>query len=337
MGFIPNKGAGLFKPLAVLFPLTLSLVIVSCANQPAPNDRQEVARKTKIKNPPESNASDDKMDLDSHSWMAKLPDSISLASLNIPGTHNSGALHEPFPRTAKCQQLSIIDQLKIGVRFLDIRCRHVKDRFFIYHGPINQRLSFEAVLGSIYSFLESNQSETLIISIKEENSATQTTRPFTETLHWYIDKNPDKWLLKEAVPNLGEARGKIALLRRFRSAKPFGIPATNWGHDGFFVGSNLFVQDKFKIPDNGTKWKIMQKAFEHSLKDSSSRFHLHFGSGYTQNRLGIPNITAISDPINKKLSEYLKKAPKQRHGCVVLDFINPDLAEAIYKLNFTSD
>ena len=131
MGFIPNKGAGLFKPLAVLFPLTLSLVIVSCANQPAPNDRQEVARITKIKNPPESNASDDKMDLDSHSWMVKLPDSISLASLNIPGTHNSGALHEPFPRTAKCQQLSIIDQLKIGVRFLDIRCRHVKHRFSI--------------------------------------------------------------------------------------------------------------------------------------------------------------------------------------------------------------
>ena len=112
------------------------------------------------------------------------------------------------------------------------------------------------------------------------------------------------------MPNLQAARGKIALLRRFRSAKPFGIPATNWGHDGFFVGSNLFVQDKFKIPDNGTKWKIMQKAFELSLKDSSSRFHLHFGSGYTQNRLGIPNITAISDPINKKLSEYLKKAPQ---------------------------
>ena len=50
-------------------------------------------------------------DLANHTWMSQLSDRVSLASLNIPGTHNSAALQEPFPKTAKCQTLSITEQL----------------------------------------------------------------------------------------------------------------------------------------------------------------------------------------------------------------------------------
>ena len=39
--------------------------------------------------------------------------------------------------------------------------------------------------------------------------------------------------------------------------------------------------------------------------------------------------------INQKLVDYLSRAPHRRHGCLVLDFITPDLARAVYKLNFT--
>ena len=125
------------------------------------------------------------------------------------------------------------------------------------------------------------------------------------------------------------------MLRRFASETPLGIAARDWGHNGFHQGANLFVQDRFEMPDAAAKWKIVERAFQHSLKQQvADRLHLHFASGYTKNGLGIPNITSISTPVNQHLSEYLKTAPHRRHGCLVLDFMTPALSKAIYELNF---
>ena len=70
-----------------------------------------------------------KMEMTGQFWMSRLADDISLSDLNIPGTHNSAARYEPFPKTAKCQRLSLTAQLQAGVRFFDIRCHHKKDLF----------------------------------------------------------------------------------------------------------------------------------------------------------------------------------------------------------------
>jgi len=332
-----NGGVEFSPAMRVLISIVIGLLVVGCGKKTVVEGLEETEAKTEPKPPSKADINRSKMGLASHAWMSKLADRASLATLNIPGTHNSAALHEPFPKTAKCQALPIMDQLKIGVRFFDVRCRHKKDRFSIYHGPINQRLSFEAFLESMFAFLKDNASEALIVSIKEEHSSTETTRSFRETMQWYIDQNPHGWLLKETISNLGAARRKIVLIRRFQSSKSFGISATDWGHNGFFEGTNLFIQDRFKIPNSTAKWGTIQKAFEHSKKDSSDRLHLHFASGYTQNRLGIPNIISISNPINQKLAEYLKTTPRIRHGCIVLDFITQELAEAIYQLNFPAN
>ena len=61
---------------------------------------------------------------DGNNWMGLLNGNLSLASLSIPGTHDSGASYEYWSGTAKCQDISIASQLDIGIRFLDIRCRH---------------------------------------------------------------------------------------------------------------------------------------------------------------------------------------------------------------------
>ena len=63
-----------------------------------------------------------------------------------------------------------------------------------------------------------------------------------------------------------------------------GIPATDWQHDGFYQGANLFIQDRFEIPNASAKWEIVERALQHSIKgESSDRLHLHFASGYTKN------------------------------------------------------
>lgn len=268
-------------------------------------------------------------------WMGRVADTVSLAALNLPGTHNSGARYEPFPNTARCQTLSIPKQLEAGVRFLDIRCRHDQDQFNIFHGPIDQRLTFAQVVKDLVAFLSRNPRETLIVSIKQEHRSQAVTRSFPQTLQSYIDQNPTAWYTKTSIPQLRAVRGKIVLLRRFPGVQALGIPATDWGHDGFHQGKRLFIQDRFQVSSADSKWRIFEKAIQHSLADQSmNRLHLHFASGYTQNFLGIPNITSVSTPVNRKLAEYLNGAAVRHHGCLVLDFITADLAKAIYSLNF---
>ncbi|MBN2842929.1 MAG: hypothetical protein JXM68_07555, partial [Sedimentisphaerales bacterium] len=51
-----------------------------------------------------------------NNWMAAQKDISLLSQLSIPGTHDSGARFEPIGGTAKCQNLTIAEQLAIGVR-----------------------------------------------------------------------------------------------------------------------------------------------------------------------------------------------------------------------------
>src|SRR5687767_7668450 len=75
-----------------------------------------------------------------NNWLTPLDGNLPLSQFSIPGTHDSGALVEPVSGTAKCQNLSIADQLNAGVRFLDIRCRHINDAFAIHHGAVYQNM-----------------------------------------------------------------------------------------------------------------------------------------------------------------------------------------------------
>jgi len=68
-----------------------------------------------------------------NNWMASLNSGLYLSQFSIPGTHETMALYESLSGTAKCQNLSLSSQLDAGVRFVDIRCRHLNNTFVIHH------------------------------------------------------------------------------------------------------------------------------------------------------------------------------------------------------------
>jgi 1-phosphatidylinositol phosphodiesterase len=158
-----------------------------------------------------------------NSWMSVVADQTSIAAISIPGTHDSGATQEQVAGTAKCQNLSITDQLNVGVRYLDIRCRHIDNAFAIHHGAIYQNLNFNDVLNACINFLNSHPTETIIMSVKEEHTPSNNTRSFEQTFDAYVQQNPAKWDLGNNIPTLGSIRGKIRLLRRFSGSSPKGI------------------------------------------------------------------------------------------------------------------
>lgn len=130
-----------------------------------------------------------------NAWMGAINDNTLLSALSIPGTHDSGARVEPIGGTAKCQNLSISEQLEAGTRYLDIRCRHIGDAFAIHHGSIYQNLNFNDVVTACYNFLNAHPTETIIMSVKEEYDATNNTRSFEQTFDSYTQANPTKWVL----------------------------------------------------------------------------------------------------------------------------------------------
>lgn len=275
-----------------------------------------------------------------NSWMSGLQDNISISKISIPGTHDSGARVDApvVSGTAKTQDLSIAEQLNAGVRFLDIRCRHIDNAFTIHHGAIYQNLNFDDVLNACYTFLQNNPSETIIMSVKEEYDASNTTRSFEQTFDSYVQKNPSKWDLGANIPTLGSIRGKIKLLRRFSSGTTKGINASPWADNTTFdinnSGVQLKVQDYYKVTNNDDKWNGISNLLNEAKNDTNGKLFVNFTSGYKPGIFGIPSIPTVSNNINPRLKTFFQSNTHGSFGIMPIDFVNAELSQLIVNTNF---
>jgi 1-phosphatidylinositol phosphodiesterase len=268
-----------------------------------------------------------------NNWLSSFHDKLYVSQLSIPGTHDSGARFESVSGTTKCQNLSISDQLNAGVRFLDIRCRHLSDAFAIYHGSVYEKMNFDDVLEATIGFLDSNPTECVIMSVKEEYTPFGDTRSFEATFDSYVAKNPDKWYLGSGIPELGQARGKIVLLRRFAaSTLPKGIDASVWPNNTSFTtdGGILQVQDWYHVTDNNTKWNYIFALLNAARSGRWNTLYINFSSGFQNGLLWIPNIPAVSHDINSRLGNYFTANVIGRSGIIVMDFADAAKCALIY-------
>ena len=255
---------------------------------------------------------------DGNNWMAGIDGGRSLTEMSIPGAHDAGARFEPLKGTTKCQNLTISELLNVGVRFLDIRCCNTGKEFSIYHGPVFQRLTFAQALTAVSDFLKTNPTETVIMSIKEENSNTGST--FKTVFNSYVAKDPKLWYLKSSLPTLNSVRSKIVLFRRFTGSQ--GIDASNWPDNTSFTSGKLDVEDYYHVPNSSAKWEAVVKHLDAAKAGSKQSLYITFASGYVAGASGLPNITAVSDDVNQKLSGYFQNGGKARYGVVLIDFVD---------------
>jgi 1-phosphatidylinositol phosphodiesterase len=271
-------------------------------------------------------------------WMWDYPDNTWLGSMTLPGSHESGATVEPVAGTAQCQSLSIFDQLNSGVRFLDIRCRHYNDSFVIHHGSVYQHLNFDDVLVAVTTFLHDNPSETVLLSVKEEYTASGNTRPFTDTMIAYLNNTnyanyfwrggaSSPWC-KDYLPTLGEVRGKIILVRRFASFSGWGgtggIDLHNWPDNWAGTYNGAYIQDYYQVSSQTDDHKIA--AINDTLtfaNQNPGTWTINFSSGVTT-VLGVPNIPKVSGPVNNWLSWRFQNPATNGvgFGTILSDFID---------------
>ncbi|KAI0400893.1 PLC-like phosphodiesterase [Xylaria palmicola] len=182
-------------------------------------------------------------------WMAALPDSVPLARLTLPGTHDAATWNytqaaqdalapitatrcpggtAPGPaRVYRCQTRGVADSLDRGVRFLDVRFAPDPSgaaRLALWHGPalLSARAGLGDVLFGLYAWLDAHPTEAVVLSLQHERG----TRANATT----SDAGAQRMLFDEltspaarryvhqgrgALGTLGEVRGKVVLFRRF--------------------------------------------------------------------------------------------------------------------------
>ena len=195
-------------------------------------------------------------------WMKYVDDNKFLDELSIPGTHDSGTCSvdndtEPQSSQVKCQQDYIPTQLLEGIRYFDIRLGKGNDPG-ICHGDFylfkkdGYYLHLSDVIGYFKTFLSENPREALIMLASRGNDEA-TDDSVTTAFAKVMADNPDLFYTSSHVPTLGEVRGKIVLLRRFRldgnsvDGHTWGLDLTEW-------------DDKIKAHSDSTTMCLVQDA-----------------------------------------------------------------------------
>ena len=287
-------------------------------------------------------------------WMARLDDGLPLGGIVLPGTHDSATKNVLLAWFSKCQSLDIGAQLDAGYRYLDIRLAVDGERLRLMHGfagctegpfPWSGRLYLDAVLEQCRDFLRAHPTEAVVFAVKQEHGD-ESVAEFERLLDRYCTdaEMKDFFLLTDRIPTLGEARGRLVLMRRYEDAAGLGaaggIPLL-WDDQGGREDTSLhtaahdngsyhlYVQDRYKYGDTD-KWKAFLGGMA-AGETGADAVSINFLSTNGTAAYGHPyaHAKALNDALLSWDNSVLR-------GWIVVDFASPKLAERIWSRNLTA-
>ncbi len=283
--------------------------------------------------------------------LSDLPDSLPVSMINLIGTHDSATAHCTFESNARCQDTSVADQLRIGIRLLDIRLCRKRKEYYLCHSLADcysdstkdERLTFESILLDCESFLKENPGEFILMSIKQDRGI-QSKRFLPPLYEKYIEKNP-LWYTENRIPTLGECRGKIVFMRRcfltrkYAKNNPCGLDFSKWEDQDKPVfdplplaicdGISAMIQDRYRLPPK-KKWESCAKPFLEGCEVSDRQIAIHFLSTSSK---GV-NPLAAAREINPKFIQYELNRPI---GWIFADFVEEKITEKVMMSNIGGD
>lgn len=314
-------------------------------------------------------------------WMSVIRGETKLTEITMPGTHDSCArkFHNEdalgiTSGISKCQNLNITEQLNAGVRFLDVRCevdasshsvKTVHGSTDCWNGSTYYYLDF--VFQDVYNFLAAHPSETVLISIKEDdgnNGVPHFTNAIYEYIHGYRSQDNyyfygtnynyhDHWYLGKTVPTLESVRGKCVLFNRFdqyigsESGQGVWVDENESGQkikyndmEGSFaepyyanITSNntgigtAHIQDYYKW---STDQKKIATQYMLSLGHYRGEYYINYSS--TVSDSSVPNPENLAKKVNSQYPYYNYEKTKPS-GIFAMDFATEDLCRYIIKNN----
>lgn len=283
-------------------------------------------------------------------WMRGIPDNRKLSELSMPGTHGSIARYNSSAERqwgivegdafafAANQWMTLHQQLIFGIRYLDIRVRHVSNNLQGHHGMVFQGGNMRSYLNEVQGFLRAQPSEMVLMRVKEEYTPSGNTRSFFETFNEIASEYPDLFWKGGHVPTLGQARGKVVLLQDFSGGV---FPGSIWfggilKQDQWDVSSIRSLPEKiasitaFARRVNG--YGGMYLTINHLSGAGTWIRPWQVASAQTFARNGssfVPGYTGT----NYDFKNQLDQGRYQRVGVVPMDFPGPSIVKKIISLN----
>jgi hypothetical protein len=295
-------------------------------------------------------------------WLRRLPDSANLASLSLPGTHQSLSIHGgAWTQTQENHGNSaatLAAQLAAGIRAVDIRVRvNAGNTFTVHHGAVYQQANFDDVLRVLAAFLAQRPTETVLLRLKHECtgelgscSDASGQLAFPDIFDRYRDAHPGLFWAPSvnrstaaATPSLGAVRGRVVLAvahgPRGGRYGQYGLAQfADWGH-----GSSTYVQDEYNVPNVGaiaTKRDQVRRHLDATSYGDPTKLYVNFGSGSSV--FATPAAVAGGalgvQGVNPFLLIYLNEGPEvhppvRRTGIMMLDFPGGGLIDRIIAVN----
>lgn len=255
-------------------------------------------------------------------WMAGVQDFRTLSLVTIPGTHDSMALYGgPELET---QSMSLMNQLRAGIRFLDLKVFGLGNTLYVMHGVMYQHSTFKDVLDTVRAFLTEFKTEAVLIRVQPESFEKNIVNEMVQSL---IVNDQNVWVTS-GMPNMGQVRGKIVFVQK--STFTLGIPFIDTSLKGSNEVSNVKEKDNKII-------KQLNRATEACGGDnavvtytSGTGLGTFWGMFLTPKR--------VAEKVNPWLSQYLRQffpnQPRPCFGVIAMDFPGFDLIQTVISLNW---
>ena len=178
--------------------------------------------------------------VDNSRWMKQLADNRLVADLSLPGSHDACTADGWYSNEviaelmAQTQDLTISEQLKVGVRVFDVRPERNIENDGHYalrcsHGPMYTKLLVRDFLQILKQYLAANPTEFCILTT--DLSVTTDKKAWAQEFDALINSSEFSSMFADFKPRLtvGEMRGHVLMLSKYEYAKkPRGGYCYGW-------------------------------------------------------------------------------------------------------------
>lgn len=319
-------------------------------------------------------------------WMKAYPDSTKIVHMNLPGTHdadtwnytqatqdalehvtNLTGIPEVPPKYFRCQDLSMVKMLDMGIRVFDLRPAFdvTNSTLVFWHSQALQSeiSTMDDLFFGFAQWLDDHPSEAIFLSFQWEGS-TMLYASYNADAQMALYNSVTSPIAKQYIlqttgelGTLGEARGKITLLRRFdlpnlpasyeNSLPGLHFSPNNWTDNdpditliyNTTTNATAYIEDYYNIEtavgSNATEniqWKY--NATTAHLTKAATQYpdSLFWSFASSENDYNIPpetpRIMALGNGtaytplggVNQRLVPFLQAQKGKRLGIVMFDF-----------------
>ncbi|MDQ2884044.1 MAG: phosphatidylinositol-specific phospholipase C [Actinomycetota bacterium] len=134
---------------------------------------------------------------------------------------------------------------------------------------------------------------------------------------------------------LGDIRGRIVLLRRFKGDQDVGFDLSYWPEDRCFRSATppfYDIEDRYQNPGDDDKLNFVVEHIEKAKRGDPNELYITFSSAVGLTARG------YSKKINPRLNDYLVGSPAGRIGIIVMDYFEEprELVSNVIKANATT-